>query len=140
MAHLVSLDKYLVQHPVPAWDHDKTSDENFAAETAWLVALGEAIRQDNGGSGAASGIIGEVVRWPRADGYAEYIIVKTKPLQLAHIPLGDGYMVEPALIRGTTLAEVKRMVEDERRWSKLFAGKGVVQVTIDKNGEFVEAK
>jgi hypothetical protein len=67
--------------------------------------------------------VGEVVRWQRADGYACYMVASEEPLQLAHIDHGDAYQVEPALIRGINLEEIKQMVDHERAMSELFSKK-----------------
>ena len=66
-------------------------------------------------------VVGEIIRWQRADGYAEYMVVNTKPLELVHLDTGDGYEVEAPLIRGLNLSDVRGMVESERRINDLFA-------------------
>jgi len=68
-------------------------------------------------------LLGEVVRWQRADGYASYMVWQTKPLQLIHLRLGDAYSVEDALIRGLRLADIRAMVEREASIRALFAKK-----------------
>jgi hypothetical protein len=70
----------------------------------------------------AGDAVGEVVKWQRADGYACYMVVSEKPLQLAHIDHGDAYQVEDALIRGINLEEIRQMVDHERSMSELFGG------------------
>ncbi len=65
--------------------------------------------------------VGEVIKWQRADGYACYMVVKEKPLQLVHINHGDGYQVEDALIRGINLKEVKQMIGHERSICEMFS-------------------
>lgn len=61
-------------------------------------------------------LVGRIVRWQRADGYASYMVWQVSPLKLIHLDLGDGYAVEGALLRGLTLAEVKRMVAWDDSW------------------------
>lgn len=68
-------------------------------------------------------LVGEILRWQRADGYALYMIVKQKPLTLAHIELGDAYSIEAPLIRGLNLADVREMVGRERALKELFEKK-----------------
>ena len=72
-------------------------------------------------SGKDDDLVGEIIRFQRGDGYAEYMIAKTEPLELIHLEAGDAWEVEPALIRGLNLADVSDMVERERRIRDLFA-------------------
>lgn len=66
-------------------------------------------------------LVGEVVKWQRADGYAQYMVVCEEPLQLAHLNMGDAWTIEPALIRGLILEDIKEMVDGDRAMAKLFA-------------------
>lgn len=61
-------------------------------------------------------LVGELLRWQRADGHAVYMVTSERPLTLAHVDVGDAYFVEGALIRGLTLGDARAMVEQERRW------------------------
>lgn len=65
--------------------------------------------------------VGEIIRWRRADGYAQYMVVCEEPLELAHITHGDGYEVEAALIRGLILEDIQDMVSRERSFKEMFA-------------------
>lgn len=67
-------------------------------------------------------LIGEVLRWPRADGYAVYMVWNVYPLEIVHLAVGDAWSIEPALIRGLNVAEVRRMVEHERAMKEMFEG------------------
>jgi hypothetical protein len=69
----------------------------------------------------AGDAVGEVIKWQRADGYAQYMVVSEEPLKLAHVNHGDGYEVEAALIRGINLEEVRQMVDRERALSEMFS-------------------
>ncbi len=71
---------------------------------------------------AKGALVGEILRWSRADGYAQYMVVKESPLTLAHLEIGDSYSVEYALIRGLRKTDVLAMVEHERGMRKLFNG------------------
>jgi hypothetical protein len=82
-------------------------------EDAYTEKLRAAARWANDGE-----YVGEIVKWQRADGYAVYMVWSERPLQIMHVALGDGYTVEPSLIRGLTLAEVKKQVEWERSWRR----------------------
>lgn len=65
-------------------------------------------------------IVGSILRFPRGDGYAFYLVSSIKPLTLRHINYSDNWTVEPALIRGLRLSDVKRMVEGERALERIF--------------------
>jgi len=81
--------------------------------------LAEAAEQAR--SNASGDTVGETLRWPRADGYAVYMVTSESPLRLAHVDICDGYTVEPALIRGLTLRDVRGMVESNRARKQAFA-------------------
>jgi hypothetical protein len=89
-----------------------------AAEQDYLDRLA-ARCQANG----TSPLLGKVVRWQRADGYAEYMVWTTSPLALLHLPLGDAWQVEDALIRGLRVSDVRAMVERDSALNALFGRK-----------------
>ena len=66
-------------------------------------------------------IVGAILRFPCADGYAVYRVSKERPLTLQHVPYGDAWHVDPALIRGLRRADVERMVEQHRRLQSIFS-------------------
>lgn len=66
-------------------------------------------------------VVGGVLQFPRADGYATYLVTKEKPLTVQHIPYMDAWTVEPALIRGLTKADVLEMLGWRASLSRLFA-------------------
>lgn len=67
---------------------------------------------------------GAILQWPRADGYAVYIVTEDKPLTIAHVPYGDAWSVEPALIRGLTRADVVQQLRQTKAMHDLFNKKG----------------
>ncbi len=73
---------------------------------------------------AAKGdLVGEIIRFHIADGYAEYMVVKQRPLTLSHLNIGDGYQIPKAHMRGLRLADVQHLVEGERNLRALFANR-----------------
>lgn len=68
-----------------------------------------------------SELLGEVVRWPRGDGYAMYMVWNTKPLELIHLEIGDCWTVEEPLIRGLQINDVKQMIKQERKLKEIFS-------------------
>lgn len=66
-------------------------------------------------------LAGEEIIFQVADGYARYLVKRSKPLELVHLCVGDGYQVPSAHIRGLTLADVRREVEWVRKLDKVFS-------------------
>lgn len=69
-----------------------------------------------------SDLIGEIVSWPRGDGYAQYMVWNTRPLELVWLEIGDAWSVEDALIRGLRLKDIENMIAGERKLRALFGG------------------
>jgi hypothetical protein len=84
-------------------------------ETESLERLRDLMRESSAGD-----LVGERLRWQRADSYAEYIIVKESPFTIAHLAIGDAWQVEPALVRGLRIGDAREMVERERAMAELF--------------------
>jgi hypothetical protein len=68
-------------------------------------------------------IVGGLVKWQVADGYAYYLVTKASPLTLQWVPFCDDYQVPAALIRGLRKADIIDMLNRERRIAELFGGK-----------------
>lgn len=66
-------------------------------------------------------LAGKVVRFPYADGHAQYMVWSSKPLALVHLQLGDAWHIPEAHARGLRLSDIQQMVEQDRRWKELFA-------------------
>jgi hypothetical protein len=62
--------------------------------------------------------VGEVIRQGVADGYAQYMVYSLRPLELIHLPLGDGYQFQWA--HRWTAADVKSMIDREKKMQSLF--------------------
>jgi hypothetical protein len=69
-------------------------------------------------------LVGRLIRWPVADGYALYRVTSAKPLKVQHLHFGDGYSVYPETIRGLTIGDVANMVARDIKMKALFAKKG----------------
>lgn len=72
---------------------------------------------------ANNGLVGEVVRFHVADGYAQYLVWSTSPLQLIHLELGDCWQIPEAHARGLNLSDIRALVERDKPLKKLFAEK-----------------
>ena len=68
-------------------------------------------------------VVGALLTFPVADGKAVYRVTKAKPLTLQHVPLGDGWTIPPAHIRGITRADVLEHVTRSRGITALFGRK-----------------
>lgn len=74
-------------------------------------------------SNGTNPLLGEILRWQRGDGYANYMVWNIRPLELIWLESGDAWSVEEALIRGLNLNDVKGMVERDSRMREIFGGK-----------------
>lgn len=66
--------------------------------------------------------IGEVIKFPVADGYAEYMVAAIKPVQLIHLPFLDAYDSETAYLM--TAKAIKEKVSQQKALNDLFSRKG----------------
>lgn len=65
-------------------------------------------------------MVGRVVRFSVADGYAEYVVWNTKPLQLVWLETGDAYSISVSHARGLRLADIEPLVEYDKRTEAMF--------------------
>lgn len=65
-------------------------------------------------------LVGVILRFQRADGYAMYRVAKERPLVLEWVPQGDQWQVEPALLRGLNLTDVRKMAGQEAALLEMF--------------------
>jgi hypothetical protein len=93
----------------------------FRDSEAYIERLAAEARRIARAEGKEDPIIGEVIRWSRGDGFAEYMVWRARPLQLIHLNLLDGYSVEEALIRGLRIGDVRAMVAADKRLRELFS-------------------
>jgi hypothetical protein len=63
--------------------------------------------------------VGEVIKFPVADGYAEYMVAATKPVQLIHLPLGDAWCFQYA--NRLTKKDIVEKVNQQKNIAKFFA-------------------
>jgi hypothetical protein len=66
--------------------------------------------------------IGEVIQFPVADGYAQYMVASMKPLELVHIPLSDAWHFQYA--NRLTAKDVQEEIDQQKAINKLFSKKG----------------
>lgn len=64
---------------------------------------------------------GRIIRFPVADGYAQYML--WTPTKWIHLDEVDGYHADPALIRGMRTQDVIARVEADERFAEIWAGR-----------------
>jgi hypothetical protein len=69
-----------------------------------------------------TGVVGCLVNFQVADGFAVYLVTSESPLTLSHVEWADGYTIPDAHIRGLNLSDVTEMVENRRDIARLFGG------------------
>lgn len=86
-----------------------------AAEGDWKGRLreeeAELARLMSARDACSESVEGAVLSFPVADGQARYLVKSEVPLVLQHIALFDGYAIEPAMVSGLGLEDVRRQVE-----------------------------
>ena len=63
--------------------------------------------------------VGECIRIPHADSYAEYMVLSMKPLRLIHLELGDAWSSQFAEL--LTAKKVNQMIDADKAMAKLFS-------------------
>lgn len=112
---------------VPAYDpgqDNETRQANYKqaireyeeATTRWIESVKQWCRDNGTGPNR-----GEVVRFPMADGYAEYVVLTNT--QLIHLPVYDAWDIPAAHARGLRASDITRMVAQERKLAELFGGR-----------------
>jgi len=64
---------------------------------------------------------GEIIRFPTADSYAEYMVISMKPARLFHMPLGDAWNFQ--YIHLMTAKEIQEKIDQQNALKKLFTKK-----------------
>ncbi len=112
--------------PIPAPEFSEYEDHNGRidfnkmneVDSAYFARLTELAKANGPGD-----LVGEVLRFPHADGYAVYMVWTQKPLSLIHLSLHDGYAIAEAHERGLKLSDVRAQVNRDKRLAELFGRK-----------------
>lgn len=94
--------------------------ENFEAEMARQEALMLSLEAFSDKVDLVGDITGLIIRFPEADGYAFYKVVKMQPFVIEHIPYGDAWQTNSILLRGLKISDVIEMETRRRAVEKLF--------------------
>ncbi len=65
--------------------------------------------------------VGEIVRFPVADGYAEYMVASMRPLELIHLPLWDAWDFQYA--NRLTAKDIQKKIDGDKAMAKLFSAR-----------------
>ena len=65
--------------------------------------------------------VGEIIKFQVADGYAEYMVAATKPVELIHLPFWDAWQSETAELM--TAKAIQDKIDQKIAMAKLFAPK-----------------
>jgi hypothetical protein len=66
-------------------------------------------------------LTGQIVRFPVADGAAEYMIMNGT--SMLHLPLGDAWQIPDAHARGIRITDIRNELDRSRKIRELFAQK-----------------
>jgi hypothetical protein len=89
-------------------DHDKDV-ERYKNECRELI-------KKNGWTGKHSG---EIISYQVADGFAQYMVVSVRPVQLLHLSYGDGYRFE--MESKIDAKEIERKIKQSQALKKIFS-------------------
>lgn len=88
-----------------------------AATEKWIATVKEYAKKNGSGE-----LAGETVRFHVADGYAQYVVFSSKPLQLIHLPVYDAWHFQYA--NRLTIKDIKEEVRRGKALKAMFASKG----------------
>lgn len=102
--------------PAPVIDYaNYNAEKHQAAEAEFIAKLREYCRSAHADPEEA---IGEVIRTPRCDGYAEYMVFSLAPCQLIHLPLGDAWHADPIWLNGLNAKIIREKVRNSKDFLK----------------------
>lgn len=86
-------------------------------EADYKAKLAEHVRK----TGWTGKLSGEVVSFPRADGYAQYMVAeRAGTMALIHLPLGDAWSIPEAHARGLRKADIVALVRQRKAIAAMF--------------------
>lgn len=90
--------------PVVDWTAKLDIAKMRADKQSYLERLAAHLKSRKAGKN-----VGEIVRFPHADGYACYMVASWRPLHLVHIDLGDGWHYPH--IERLTAADIEKAIQ-----------------------------
>lgn len=117
MAKIYNAPKGL-EAPEFNWDdlekYRKDIEDNKNSLKEWCVN-----RCKQGGKSMEN--VGEVIRFPVADGYAEYMVACMKPIELIHLEYGDAYSFQYA--NRFNQKDIEDKINEQNALKRLFGAK-----------------
>ena len=101
-----SFSKYLVNGKFDREAHAK-AEETYLAELKAML-----LKRKKGKN------VGEVVQFPCADSYAQYMVASMRPLELVHVPLGDAW--DYPYISRLTATDIQAKIDQQQALNKLY--------------------
>ena len=101
------------------WDFDDVEAAKPVSERKDTLAF-EALLAKSDTVNLDKTLVGVVVSFPYADGYAHYKVVKDKPLILEHIPYGDAWKLASYAENGITAEDIKEFEIRRRALARHF--------------------
>ena len=96
------------------YDHDayQKAEDDFVEDTRKFCV-------EN--TDSKSKLVGETIQFPMGDGCAVYMVYRTSPLQIIHLPVGDVWHADQCTIRGLRVKDIKLQIERSKAMKKLFS-------------------
>lgn len=130
---MARLDPVPYAMPTAGMAHPQTNEDyekiRLAEERFWEALEDADEEADKNGT-----LIGALVTFPIADGRACYRVSKVRPLTLQHIPIGDGYRIPDAHMRGLTERDIKQHVVRNRAMRKMFGKHKLTPPVVEDHG------
>jgi len=98
--------------PQPAFDYSNF-EASQTAEDQWVEELRAFCQRRKKGKN-----IGKIIRFPVADGYAQYMVASMRPIELLHLPIGDAWQYQHAHL--LTVKEIQKNIEAEEALNEFF--------------------
>jgi hypothetical protein len=118
----VTPDPFKEFHNTSKWSNDLWKKESELMDELQnkADALPEPITKGYTMEQLTKAMVGRIIRFPKADGYANYLVTQFKPLKLRHLSFSDGWQISAAEVRGLQWKDVVEMVLRDLQWKKLF--------------------
>lgn len=101
--------------PIPVPELNFQNFNNYLKECEeFKIKLKELISKNRKGKN-----IGEIIKFPVADGYAEYMVASMNPPEFIHIPTGDAWEFQYAHLLGEK--EIQQEIDKQKALKKLFS-------------------
>lgn len=115
MAIVYKLPKDIPAPVVNYRNYNSAEVEN--AEKSFLDALTSWCQKRRPGND----VIGAVIQFPHADGYAQYMVADVETAEIIHLPLGDCWRIPDTHARGLTGEDLTRIVKADRRFREALS-------------------